>query len=170
MLLLITIACILLARVTYLETRYVNLDRGGATIFYDWQNPTIRSAGRIRIGFRDQAIDKTEYQIVCKANPRTWAGILKSAFIGDKAVAISIRADSLNPDLIDEIKSISTLENILLIESKQLADPFALPTLDRSEQLETNKHLSRSEYANMLNWLNVRWRTTYIGPPAKDAG
>ena len=131
---IVSIICILLARFGYIHNQYHDLRAAGAQLYFDWQNPVV---GETTVMFSMQTENKLipitaisrEYNLAPRQ--RTWLQKLSNSFVSNEPVGLRISAETLTPELIQTIKRMPNLTEILMFH----AIDNTIPTDPKGEEL-----------------------------------
>ena len=125
-LVILAIICVLLARFGYIHNQYPNLRAAGVQQFFDWQNPAIAKTTVMfskQIENQSIPITVTTREYYLTPRQRTWADRLTNTFVSKEPVALQIDARTLSRELIQTIKSMPCLNEILLTHAGNATAP-----------------------------------------------
>lgn len=114
---IVALICIFLARIGFIHNQYQDLRAAGVQLYFDWQNPVIEETTlRTNRIIENKSIPMTilsqEYGLA--PQQRTWGQKLSNSLVSNEPVAIEIDARKLPPELIQTVKSMPKLRQILL--------------------------------------------------------
>ena len=126
LLVVVTLACILLARYRVVQNRYSGLQSKGASLSYDWENPSV---SRTEIFFhqivdsRPQQVAAVRRTISLAPDRRNWVNTALGWVVGDNVSAVSIDAKSTDAASIELLKSMPALKTVLLLNATTVSNP-----------------------------------------------
>ena len=132
---IVAIICVLLARFGYIHNQYHDLRTAGVQLYFDWQNPVV---GQKTVMFNRQEENKwipvtaiiREYDLAPRQ--RTLLNRLSNCFVSNEPVSLQVSAVTLTPDLIQTIKSMPKLTEILLLHA---VDPNTLRVDPKGDEI-----------------------------------
>ena len=117
---IVAFICVLLARLGYIHNQYQDLRAAGVQLYFDWQNPVV---GEKTVMFSMQKENTSipitaivrEYNLAPRQ--RTWFQKLSNSLVSNEPVGLQVNAGTLTPEVIQTIKSMPNLTEILLFHA-----------------------------------------------------